>query len=288
MAFVDCVFGGDSFSRGQHIQDGGTGVSSRVTVNRCTFYQGGNAVCFEQTSTGRAIIRDSDFIVTAATFSTSLISGVDGLNVHDCRFDAIAVTSGSIKYISYAPGAVWGGCVFTGNRFRSNGAVGPVALNNTATLGAQDCFEAGNYFGDPSGEVTPYAGSLGFYALGSSLLVSTHASRQGTTQAITSNNPTLTVSAEYCDMMIVSRTGAGAQTLNMNAGRIGDRFRLQVMNASGGSLTLTAGTNMLLDGLTGTFVANDGQSHIIEFMYAYTAGMTAAGWVQVAKGTDCG
>lgn len=286
--FVGCITGGDSFTKGVHIKNSATGQGSRVTVTRCTGYQGADQSIYTQTSTGRMVVRDSDLLVTfAGAYSHAVIDGIDGLNVHDCRFDASAVTSGTIKYISFAP-ATWGSCVFTGNRFKANTlGVPPTCLYNALATPVYDCYEAGNAFGDTFGSGSSQIVAYGYATPGYANVVtlqnpSFHGSREGRTETFASNAAALTLDTDEFSRVWITRSTTAAQTLNPKPGKQGDRFLLMVLNSAGGACTITAGTHMILDvSLGASFTVANGATYCLQFEFMPNAGLTGA-WIQVS------
>jgi hypothetical protein len=287
--FVGCITGGDSFTAGIHIKNTSAGQGSRVTVTRCTGYQGADQSIYQQTSTGRMVVDDCDLLVTlAGAYSHALIDGIDGLNVTNCRYDASAVTSGTIKYISFAPTATWGGCVFTGNRFRENGNAPPVCLYNSLATPSVDCYESGNVFGNtPSsiglGTIVPYGYATDGYSGTLFARCHSHGSRDGTYVQY-STDANVTVDAKSWETIRIARSAAGAQVISATKGSVGDRLILSIWNPTVGTVTPTLSADFIPDGGTAGIAVTTLDEYIAEF--EWRAMHNNVGWVQIAKAVN--
>jgi hypothetical protein len=284
--------GGDAAMTGQAVNITATGATSRLVVERSLFIQPGNAAVITGSTTGRVVIRDCDFVVTAPTYNAGVISTSDGLSVHDCRFDASSVTAGAAKYISFAPGAGWGGCVFTGNRFAENLTIttGLICLYNSLAIPNFDCSEYGNTFGDAFVNpyaITPYGYATDGYAGAFSFIgPMAHGSRIGRIEYwAPTNGQALVISPkQFGETVLHCGAGVASVSLTTDKGASGDRWLLVITNNVGGNVVVTVGGNVALDGAAATVTVATTATQVLEFAWVPSIVTTnAALWRQVNK-----
>lgn len=285
--FVGCSFGGDIFTKGQHLNVQAAGQGSRVTVTRCGFSQGANAPILTQSGTGRIVIRDSDFVVTlVGAYGQQVVGVTDGVSVHDCRFDASAVTGGTITYIGFAP-ATWDGCLFTGNRFKGNVSAIPIALFNSLATPNFDCQEYQNFFGDSaSSAITPYGYTTDGYAdqVNGSGVFRAHGSRIGRVAQYITNVNQQVDAKQYGTVCIRRSTNAAGQNISATKGSLGDRLVVVLMNESGGNALINfTSPDFSCNGATSAFTVNTSTRSYFEFEFlAVQPSGTAGQWVQIS------
>jgi hypothetical protein len=247
IVFDGCVFGNDNFANGAFMLATVTNsISALVSCVRCAFYQAFDNIVILQNGICRMVLRDCDFIVTqVGVHNATVVVLLDGALIDSCRFDASATTGGAAYYVSYGTPTNFGGCVFTSNRFKAAASM-LAAFRNTVVNPNSAMWESGNSFGDLLGGSMPgYSDTTDGYAPVTQDIAGLRSriSREQRSFGVTSNGAALAVDAKSYGMIIVSRTVAGAQTINANAGTMGDRLQVVLINTTGGALVPTFGTN---------------------------------------------
>lgn len=286
---LDCLFGGATTTKGKLLTSSLSNLTPTLQLNieRCQFTNNADSPLVTQTGSCRINFSFCTFTLWVGTYTSNagraMCVFIDNVNMDSCRFDGSPVTGGSVDYIQYAPNFT-GSCAFTRCNFRGNAFITTIALRNTLATATLDCTESGCVFGDPiSGlVVVPYAGSTGFYAYGSSLFGSAHGSRNGRVQTFNTNAAAVGASTDQYDMIIVNRTGAGAQNITLIPGRIGERCTLQVVNSSGAGLTIGT-VGCVLDTGGATYAVGNGITSVRRFVYSWVAGLASAAWMQESK-----
>lgn len=287
LTVADCVFGGNSTTKGKLFTATANGVTAttQCVIERCVFSSNADAQMVSQTGTGRLSLRNCGFTTYAGAYNQNVVSVLDGVLVDNCLFDANAATSGTMGYIGYTATGSWGGCVFVNNRFRSSAAT-VTALVRTSAVDQNDCYEAGNSFGDNAGGlVVPYGPlALGFNTATSTQLAHGHHSRDGKVFYIASDAATVSIPADIYGTVFITRTNNTVQTLNFVAGRPTDRLVLVVKNTAGVNTTETLAAHVLAVIGTALVVTALHQTTIL-FQWMPNAALTGA-WVQVAATSD--
>jgi hypothetical protein len=282
----DCLFGNDTTTKGVHVSIQTGSQDSLVQFNRCSFYEmaGASIITEPSSGVGRSVFRDCIFksLFTGFTSAPHIVAR-DGMLVDGCWFDASALAGGVFAYVqlnmaSPADGS-WGGDKFTNNRFKK-GAATVAAFRNTAAVPTAGIWESGNSFGTNTGGFLPlYLETTDGYAdfVMDVAGLRTHGSRLSRSWGSLSNTDVLIDAKNYA-LAVIKRTAAGAQVVTATLGSVGDTLTIQIVNASGVTVTPTFGS-MFLGGSGITSGIGTGGSGQYKFDFLPVGVGTTGKWV---------
>jgi hypothetical protein len=281
--FEDCLFGNDTTTQGRNLHLTHFGSDAHVIVNRCSFYNLSDDTILSALNDGRLTIRDSDFkdlYYANKTFPCILVQG--GTVIENCRFDASAVPSGTMSYISYGPPGTWGTCKFVNNWFKK----GPAVVAGIRGSGSA-IWESGNSFGDPpSGFLPLYVDTLAdgwADVVMDTVGLRTRGSRVSRCFGVANDSASVQIDAKNYALAVIKRTVGGAQTVTATLGTLGDELRLLVLNNTGAPLTFTVSTGFSAPGGGGSGTIPVGGKGLYEFAFMPLNTGTTGAWMLTAQ-----
>ncbi len=283
--FTDCIIC-DDLLNGNSLYAGAGGTATLKTVfTRCYMKMtASGAQLIISSGAARLTVRDCD-LINANAVGFVMVDCPDNGVIDGNRFDwSSGIVGPGIQYIRIAPAV--GSVVITGNTFVPNAVMACTAIFNTLAAPFRDCQESNNYFGNmaanPSGCV-PYGYTTDGYAgIGTALHCNGHQTRQARTETLTTAAAAITVDPKALGTSVILRTGGVNLTVNANRGSYGDRWALEIVNTSGGAITVAGGTNIVFDpAFAPLAVNNNGYAQVPLQWLATTVGTGA--WIQTAK-----
>jgi hypothetical protein len=219
-----------------------------VLIRDCVFLLGGtgtsaiNMLATPTNTSGTEIIGCT--FVAPASYADTVIKNARGA-ISGCTF--VGTTTGSTSYFIQPEGDT----TVTGCRFYCTAAASYTAFDLTSLAAATTYFtESANFF--ESDLSAAYALNNTYndqLALGS---------RDNRWYDVTSDAASVTIKADQYGSVMLQRTAAGAQTVNLTPGPVGARFIFSLWNnGTGGAVTLTEGTGVSVVGASFTAVADN-------------------------------
>lgn len=285
--FTDCVFGNDALSASS-LYAGAGGVAALKTVfTRCYFkLTAASPQLLINGGAGRMIVRDCD-LINANAVGFIMVDCDDNGVFEGNRFDWSAAAGGpGIVYIRINP-ATNGAIFIIGNQFAGNFVMACTAIFNTMALPFRDAMEYGNMFGNMLSSVpgvTPYGYTTDGYApVAGNLAIGGHLTRNTRTECfdgVVAANQAVNPKAN--GGTIIRRTAGGNIVVDANKGSYGDSWTLEVINTTGGLITLNAGTNIIFDPAVAPLpISNNGFAQV---QLAWRVSFAGVGvWYQTAK-----
>ena len=274
ITFADLSFTSPAALPANWISTGST--RGGVHVERCFFElshatKGGVTIAGSATQ-GNTVVRDCNFLISAATFNNSVVSAVTGYADINGNTFVCTSTAGTLQYVKASLDTV----NVTNNVFRAGAGATVQAIEASTLTSGATLRESGNVFGTG---VTRYV-----YASGDrdKVCFGTRDSPLGGVDVSVAGGASTTVAADqYGTVHFTAANGIGTpHTINFDRGGKYMKFRLLVYNTSGGAFTITWGTGIIRDAAGATDAIANNMAQIYDFECVPDSGGTYE-WLMV-------